>query len=364
MTIETKTLTALTAALALTMTLGTTGAARADFTLEGEQVEVIVPYSPGGAADAYGRFISAQLGKHLPGNPTIIVRNVPGAGAIAGTNNFQQNADPDGLTLLVTSTSTLMNALLEDPRVKYDLSTMTPVVVNPLGMMVYAHESLGIEDVAGLAGLGEDAALRSGAHTPTSADLVQLIEFHILGLDVTPIFGLQRADAKQAFERGEISISYDNPLAYNTYVVPMVESGVAVPLYAMGFVDAKGERVRDPAFPDLPSFPEAAETVLGAAPSGPAYDAWQTMFFSRVMASKAVLLPEGTPDEIVAAYEAAAKAMAEDPEYIAATEKLTGGYPTLTGQEADDRWQAALKFDGEARDWLYGWLSEEFGVAR
>ncbi|MCF3935567.1 tricarboxylate transporter [Acuticoccus sp. M5D2P5] len=356
--------TALTAALSLTASIAMAGTAAADFSLEGEQIEVIVPYSPGGAADAYGRFISAQLGKFLPGSPTVIVRNAPGAGAIAGTNGFQQDADPDGLTLLVTSTSTLMNALLEDPRVKYDLSTMTPVVVNPLGMMVYGHESLGIEDVGGLADLGGDTPLRSGAHTPTSADLVQLIEFHILGLDVTPIFGLQRADAKQAFERGEISISYDNPLSYNTYVAPMVESGIAMPLYAMGYVDSSGERVRDPAFPDLPTFPEAAETVLGEAPSGPAYDAWQTMFFSRVMASKAVLLPEGTPDEIVAAYQAAAEEMAQDPEFIAETEKMFGGYPTLTGAEAKDRWLAALKFDDEARAWLYGWLEESFGVSR
>ncbi|WP_338607480.1 tricarboxylate transporter [Pelagibacterium nitratireducens] len=333
-----------------------------DFTLRGERVEVVLPYSPGGSADAYGRLIAKYLQPHLPGNPTVIVRNEPGAGAIAGTNNFDANADTDGTMLLVTSTSTQMNYLLQDSRVNYDLTQMTPVVVNPLGMMVYVREELGIESAEELPSI-LDTPIRSGAHTPTSADLVQLIEFHILGLDVEPVFGLQRGDAKQAFERGEIQISYDNPLAYSTYVEPMVEAGIAKPIYTMGYVDASGDHVVDPAFPDLPTFPETVETVTGEAPSGPAYDAWQTMFFSRVMASKSVQLPRGTSPEIVEAYRQAAEAMTQDPAYIEAIESLTGGYPTLYGQEAADRWQQSLQFDSESREWLRNWLVETYDVS-
>lgn len=339
-----------------------TGAYAQDFTLRGKRVEVILPYSPGGAADAYGRLIARYLQPHLPGNPTVIVRNEPGAGAIAGTNNFDANARSDGTMLLVTSTSTQMNYLLQDSRVNYDLTQMTPVVVNPLGMMVYVREELGIESAQELSSV-LDTPVRSGAHTPTSADLVQLIEFHILGLDVEPVFGLQRGDAKQAFERGEIQISYDNPLAYSTYVEPMVESGIAKPIYTMGYVDAAGDRVVDPAFPDLPTFPETVVMVTGEAPSGPAYDAWQTMFFSRVMASKSVQLPRDTPPEIIEAYRLAAEAMTQDPDYIEAIEALSGGYPTLFGQEASDRWQQSLQFDPESREWLRNWLVETYDVS-
>lgn len=334
-----------------------------EFTLQGKRVEVILPYSPGGAADAYGRLIARHLQPHLPGNPTVIVRNEPGAGAIAGTNNFHANARNDGTSLLVTSTTTQMNYVLEDSRVNYDLTQMTPIVVNPLGMMIYIHGETGVETASDL-GTIPDLQLRSGAHTPTAADLAQLIEFHLLGLDINPIFGLQRAEAKQAFERGEIQISYDNPLSYNIYVEPMIEAGIAVPLYTMGYVDASGELVRDPAFPDLPTFPEAVEAATGAPPSGPAYEAWQTMFFSRVMASKAVLLPRETPAEIVEAYRLAAESMREDPAYIEAIVSQSGGYPTLTGQEANDRWQESLHFDDEGRDWLWTWLGETYDVTR
>lgn len=347
---------------ALVSLAGISAAHAQDFTLRGKRVEVVLPYSPGGAADAYGRLIARYLQPHLPGNPTVIVRNEPGAGAIAGTNNFDANARPDGTMLLVTSTSTQMNYLLQDSRVNYDLTQMTPVVVNPLGMMVYLREDFDVDSAQELS-LLLDTPIRSGAHTPTSADLVQLIEFHILGLDVEPVFGLQRGDAKQAFERGEIQISYDNPLAYSTYVEPMVESGLAQPIYTMGYVDAQGDHVADPAFPELPTFPQTVEMVTGQAPSGPAYDAWETMFFSRVMASKSVQLPKGTPPEIIEAYRLAAEAMTQDPAYIEAIQSLSGGYPTLFGQEAADRWQQSLQFDSESREWLRNWLVETYDVS-
>ena len=354
---------AMTAMVACGVSLTALSAAYAqDFTLRGKRVEVILPYSAGGAADAYGRLIARHLQPHLPGNPTVIVRNEPGAGAIAGTNNFDANARPDGTMLLVTSTSTQMNYLLQDSRVTYDLTQMTPVVVNPLGMMIYLREELGINGAQDLPTI-LDTPMRSGAHTPTSADLVQLIEFHILGLDIEPIFGLQRGDAKQAFERGEIQISYDNPLAYSTYVEPMVESGIAHPIYTMGYVDAQGDHIADPAFPDLPTFPQTVEMVTGEAASGPAFDAWQTMFFSRVMASKSVQLPRDTPSEIVEAYRQAAEAMTKDPAYIEAIESLSAGYPTLYGQEAADRWQQSLQFDPESRAWLRNWLVETYDVS-
>ena len=60
--------------------------AQVDFS--GERIELLVPYAAGGGADLYARFLGPLIAERLPGEPTLIVQNVEGAGAIAGSNQF------------------------------------------------------------------------------------------------------------------------------------------------------------------------------------------------------------------------------------------------------------------------------------
>ncbi len=59
-------------------------------------VEMIVGTSPGGGYDLYGRLIARYIGRYIPGNPTVIVRNMPGAGSISMTNWLYNVAPRDG----------------------------------------------------------------------------------------------------------------------------------------------------------------------------------------------------------------------------------------------------------------------------
>src|SRR3989338_355078 len=73
-------------------------AASDDF-FKGKTVRIIVGFTAGGAFDAYARALARHLGRHIPGNPTFIVENMPGAGTLVATINVYKVAKPDGLTI-------------------------------------------------------------------------------------------------------------------------------------------------------------------------------------------------------------------------------------------------------------------------
>ena len=73
--------------------------ARAQDFYKGKTIHMVVATTPGGGFDAYSRAIARHMGKHIPGNPTFIVENMPGAGFLIGTNYLYNQAKPDGLTM-------------------------------------------------------------------------------------------------------------------------------------------------------------------------------------------------------------------------------------------------------------------------
>jgi tripartite-type tricarboxylate transporter receptor subunit TctC len=71
----------------------------------GKTITIIIPIGPGGAYDAYARLLSRHLGRHLPGNPTIIARNMPGGGGVIASNYLYNVAPQDGTTLAIIISS-------------------------------------------------------------------------------------------------------------------------------------------------------------------------------------------------------------------------------------------------------------------
>lgn len=283
------------------LALGLAGPAAAEVDFAGKTIEWIIPFSAGGGSDTWARFNAPLLSKYLPGNPVVVVVNEPGGGSTKGTNLFAARAEPDGLMILGTSGSTQFPYLLGDPRVRYEYKDWKIAMAGPTGGVVYTTPSLGLkgpEDIAQLKG----KELVYASQGATSLDLVPLLGFRLMGLNVQHVFGFKgRGDGRLAFERGEVNIDYQTSSAYLKNVQPLVEAGQAVPLFSWGVLNEAGAVVRDPTFPDLPSFVEAYETMTGAPPSGPDYDAYFAFFTAGFPAQKMVFLPKDTPDEIVAA---------------------------------------------------------------
>jgi tripartite-type tricarboxylate transporter receptor subunit TctC len=327
----------------------------------GKRIEMVVPFPPGGGSDVYSRALAPFFEKYLPGNPTIAVRNVPGGGSITGANQFQARAKPDGLHVLVCSSSTVANFVFQRSKFELDLNKMVPVLLSPQGSVVYASPALGLKggrDIARLKG----QALVFGGNGPTAAELRMTATLDLLGLDVKYVWGIARGPVRLAFERGEFNINYDTTPGYLKNASQLVKAGKAVPLFALGVIDESGNLVRDPNFPDMPSFAEVYELMHGKKPSGASYEAWKAILQMGVMANKSILLPAGTPQPIVEAWRAAVRRTLDDPEFEKQASKVIEGYPQFVGDKARPIMNAATTLSPEVWEWIRNFLKTKHDV--
>src|ERR1700752_765784 len=96
------------------------GAAEEDDFYRGKTMSLIIPIGTGGAYDAYGRLAARYLPKQLPGNPTMVPRNMPGAGGTIASNYLYNVAPQDGTTLAIITSSFAMERLFDNPQIRYD----------------------------------------------------------------------------------------------------------------------------------------------------------------------------------------------------------------------------------------------------
>ncbi len=106
--------------LSTIIVIGTAVNVCSDDFFKGKTVRLIVGNSSGGAMDDWGRFVAQYLGKHIPGNPEIVVQNMPGAGAVIAANYIYNVAKPDGLTIGVINPANYIDQLLGAKEVKFD----------------------------------------------------------------------------------------------------------------------------------------------------------------------------------------------------------------------------------------------------
>jgi tripartite-type tricarboxylate transporter receptor subunit TctC len=328
----------------------------------GKTIEFVIPFGVGGGSDVWARFNAPFLSKHLPGNPNVVVKNIPGGGSVTGTNQFAANAKPDGLTILGTSGSTQFPYLLGDPRVRYDYKDWPLVLAAPTGGVVYISSKYGVKSVKDLGKL-KGQKLVYGSQGATSLDLVPLLAFKLLGLDVQHVFGMKsRGEGRLAFERGEATIDYQTTSAYLKNSVPLVKEGKAVPLFSWGVTDESGKIIRDPNFPDLPHIGEAIQIVTGKPPSGGEWEAFKAFLISGFPAQKLLVLPKGTPKDIVETYRVAVRQMIKDPAYQASKGDAIGEYEQVTDKAGEALYKEGTTIAPHARDWVRYYLSKNHSV--
>ena len=348
------------AVLAMAGSFVTAPAFAVDFS--GKRIEWIIPFKEGGGSDRWARFYAPLLAENLPGKPTVVVKNIPGGGSTSGANQFTARAKPNGLTILGTSGSTQFPYLLGDKRVRYEYKDWEIVLSTSTGGVFYISPSLGVKSMPELAKL-KGVELTYGAQRPTSLDLIPLLAMELLGIEVKAVFGMKgRGAGRLAFQRGEANVDYQTSSAYLKSVTPMVKSGQAIPMMSWGSLDENGNVVRDPTFPDLPSFPEIYEQVHGKKPSGEAWNAWKAFFTAGYPSQKMIFLPKGTSKEIVETYRDAARKTINAPGFKAKSTKALGTYPQVVGKAAENNLKQILAIDAGAISWIQNWLSKKYNV--
>ncbi len=108
-------------ACALTLGLGTAASAEDAMSFyKGKNVDAIVGYNPGGGYDAYLRLLSRHIGRHIPGKPTVVAKNMPGAGSLKAANYLYNVAKKDGSIFGMFAGGVAVDALIGGRKTKFD----------------------------------------------------------------------------------------------------------------------------------------------------------------------------------------------------------------------------------------------------
>jgi tripartite-type tricarboxylate transporter receptor subunit TctC len=175
----------------------------ADF-YKGKTVEVYIGYSVGGGYDAYARLLVRHMGRHIPGNPTLVPVNMPGAGSLKLTNWLYEAAPRDGTAFGTVARAAPFDPLFGTEGANFDARNFTYIgsMNNEVSVCV-AHESAGINNVEDL----KKKELFVGG-TGDTADTVQFPKLinATLGTKMTIINGYPGGnDVMLAMERGEVN---------------------------------------------------------------------------------------------------------------------------------------------------------------
>jgi hypothetical protein len=351
------------AAVSAVFALGAAQPASAEMDFSGKTVEFVIPFSESGGSAKWANFYAPLLSEALPGNPTVVVKYMPGAGSTKGANWFQQQKYEDGTVIFGSSGSTQFPYLLGDPRVKYEYKDWNVVLASGTGGVAFLPPDIA-KKFDGDADDLKDIDFIWGSQNATGLDLVPLLAWEMLGMKVEPVFGIKgRGDGRLMFERGEANIDYQTSSAYLKGVVPLVEAGQAVPMMTWGALDADGNIVRDPTFPDMPTFKEVCEATKGCATSGDAWEAWKAFFIAGFPAQKMVFLPNGAPDEAIATYKKAFDDIIARSDFPKISAAVLGDYPQMTGKPAKTMLKLGTDVPPEAKAYVKNWLKERFGVS-
>ena len=305
------------------------------FTFKGKTVTILVAYSVGGAADILARQVQPFLQKHLPGNPTVIVQNMPGGDGMLGGNWLYQVAPKDG-TFIGQLSTLFSNGIFLPERAKYDLAKVRWLGGQADTSVLFGRKELGINSAEEFAKLKEKLFVALTQITDQrSAPIV--IFLRLMGVDRKIITGYgSSGDMRAAIVRGEINATADSLPGYFAAVRPLVAQGIVVPLGQAGIVKG-GQIVRDPRLSDVTTYAEVLVKLKGP-------EITKTLDYRAMELASSInglirgwIYPPGVPEEVFEVTTAAFDKLLHDPEMLKVFEKSVGYMPIhLNAAEAQE----------------------------
>ena len=308
-------LSSFVAALALAPVSGM--AQTGDF-YQGKTVQFMVGYGPSGAFDAYTRIAARFIGKHIPGNPTVIVNNMPGASSLQFVRYMQTAANKDGTQFGMFNRGLMPKSVLEPKETGVDFTRFNWIgSMNSEMSICYFRKDKGIkslEDARKIKFTLGDTSKNSGGYIYTSI-------LHSLTPDTSRIVlgYANTGDIWLAIERGEID--------GNCTLMTSIES-LRPEWLPKGMIDVIVQ-FNETKHKTLPTVP----TIFEVLKSDQEKQAINFLIASEEI-GRPIIAPLGVPADRVAILRKAFDSMMKDPEFIAAAEKLNMEMDPISGEKA------------------------------
>ncbi len=182
----------------------------ADF-YKGKQITLIVSYGPGGGYDVYARVLARYMSKYIPGNPTIVIQNMPGAGSLRGANYIYNAAPKDGTAFGTFARNIPLIGLLQktNQNVQFDPLKFTWIgssasFANDAYMLMVRRDAP-VKSVDDARKPGGPSIVLGTTAEGASSDAIGVVLREMLGFNIKQVPGyVDGAALNLAFERGEI----------------------------------------------------------------------------------------------------------------------------------------------------------------
>lgn len=289
--------------LALAMMAPTTGLPAGYY--EGETITVVIGLDAAAGGSTVGRLLAKHLERHLEGNPTVIVNNMPGASGLNAHLYVLLKAPKDGTTVYYGPRSSL-GELLKLPGFSFQYNQFTPLGgVQIAGLVIYARTDVVPEGLLRPRDILDAERLIFGGMAPEHGRMIiSTMGLDLLGASYTFIPGYPSSgNIRAAVISGEVNIATDAAHAYLNQVVPqLTEKNSGLPIYSMPLLNETGELVENPLVPDVASLPELYEELYGETPSGLAWESILTMLEIDQTMQHVFLGPPNMNQEAAAAF--------------------------------------------------------------
>lgn len=318
--------------------------AQANF-YQGKTVRIVVGNLPGDTHDLFARAYSRSMGKHLPGNPAILVQNMPGAGGMIAANHVYNVAKPDGLTLGSPSPALYYAQLVGSKEVKFDWTKFNFIgAPERNGHLLFMRSDSPYKTLDDIRNAKEAPRCSATGVGTSGHDVPKLLE-EMVGLKFRLITGYPGgAEMDLAIERGEAqcrAITIAAFFAREPFVTWHKNNFVRIMLQT--------SRQRNPRIPDVPTLFELMELY-----KTPEIKRRQMLVYLGVGGFGAwpILATPGIPaDRVKTLREAFAKTI-KDPDFLAEAKKSGWEIRPTSGEDLQELAKEVINQPPEVVDWL------------
>jgi tripartite-type tricarboxylate transporter receptor subunit TctC len=275
---------------------------------QGKTIRLIVGLAPGGGYDLYSRTIARQLGKHIPGNPTVVVENMDGAGSMIAANHMYKVARPDGLTIGHILGGLFLQQLLGNPGIEFDGRKFEYI-----GVPAQDHFLIGLSKATGITSfenwMASKKSVKLGGVTPGGAtDDIPKVLAATLGLPIKVVSGYKgTSPIRLAFDSGEVDGVCNAWESFKSTWRKQLDTGDVV-IVLQGTIKAH---------PELPNVPVAFDFLK----TEEARKLFQVVVRVHGPSTRPYFLPPGTPKERLQILRKAYMDTIKDPEFLAEAKK-------------------------------------------